>query len=248
MNSKPTYQPPYTITPAIVHLVARISEAVGRLIVLTDQSRALRLRRINRIRTIRGSLAIEGNTLNEAQITAILEGKRVIAPPREIQEVQNAIAAYDRFAQWNPEGAADLLEAHRILMAGLIDASGEYRRGSVGVMGGGEVIHLAPPGGSCSGFDDRSLPLAGCLRRASPDHQFGISLRVRVHPSFCRRQWPDGSSLAVLDSDSLEATVCRCSGGKPGPRTPGRLLPGIAKEHGSNRFSVFYRIHAQDDS
>ena len=145
MNSKPTYQPPYTITPAIVHLVARISEAVGLLTVLTDQSRALRLRRINRIRTIRGSLAIEGNTLSEAQITAIVEGKRVIAPPREIQEVQNAIAAYDRFDQWQSDVAADLLEAHQILMAGLIVEPGAYRRGSVGVMGGGEVIHLAPP-------------------------------------------------------------------------------------------------------
>ena len=82
-------------------------------------AKALRLRRINRIRTIRGSLAIEGNTLSEAQITAILDGKRVIAPPREIQEVHNAIAAYDRFEQWRPEVEAELLEAHRILMAGL---------------------------------------------------------------------------------------------------------------------------------
>ena len=99
MNGTSTYQPPYTITPAIVHLVARISEAVGRLTVLTDQSKVLRLRRINRIRSIRGSLAIEGNSLSEAQITAILEGKRVIAPPREIQEVHDAIGAYDRFEQ-----------------------------------------------------------------------------------------------------------------------------------------------------
>jgi Fic family protein len=88
MNSRRSYQPPYTITPAIVHLVARISEAVGRLTVIVDQPIPLRLRRINRIRTIRGSLAIEGNTLSEAQVTAILEGKRVIAPPREVQEVR----------------------------------------------------------------------------------------------------------------------------------------------------------------
>ncbi len=79
--TKSTYQPPYTITPDILNLVAAISEAIGRLTALTDQARALRLRRVNRIRTIRGSLAIEGNTLSEAQITAILDGKRVIAPP-----------------------------------------------------------------------------------------------------------------------------------------------------------------------
>lgn len=139
------YQPPYTITPEILNRVATISEAIGRLTVLTDQAKALRLRRINRIRTIRGSLAIEGNTLSEAQITAILEGKRVIAPPREVQEVKNALAAYDRFDTWKPETEKDLLEAHRILMSALIDEAGIYRRGGVGVMAGNQVIHMAPP-------------------------------------------------------------------------------------------------------
>ncbi|XSG83666.1 MAG: Fic family protein [Methylohalobius sp. ZOD2] len=140
-----TYQPPYTITPEILNRVAAISEAIGRLTVLTDQARALRLHRINRIRTIHGSLAIEGNTLSEAQITAILEGKRVIAPPREVQEVKNALAAYDRFDTWKPEAEKDLLEAHRILMSGLIDEAGIYRHGGVGVMAGQQVIHMAPP-------------------------------------------------------------------------------------------------------
>lgn len=139
------YQPPYTITPEILNRVAAISEAIGRLTVLTDQARALRLRRINRIRTIHGSLAIEGNTLSEAQITAILDGKRVIAPPREVQEVKNALAAYDRFHTWKPGVEKDLMEAHRILMSGLIDQAGVYRHGGVGVMAGQQVIHMAPP-------------------------------------------------------------------------------------------------------
>jgi Fic family protein len=145
MSDKPTYQPPCTITPAIVNLVAQISEAVGRLSAIADAVKTLRLRRINRIRTIRGSLAIEGNTLNEEQITAILEGKRVIAPPREIQEARNAIAAYDRFEEWRPDVEAELLEAHHILMAGLIDEAGIYRHGGVGVMAGAQLIHMAPP-------------------------------------------------------------------------------------------------------
>lgn len=139
------YQPPYTITLEILNRVAAISEAIGRLTVLADQSKALRLRRINRIRTIHGSLAIEGNTLSEAQITAILDGKWVIAPPREVQEVKNALAAYDRFDIWKPEAEKDLLEAHRILMSGLIDEAGLYRHGGVGVMAGQQVIHIAPP-------------------------------------------------------------------------------------------------------
>ncbi|MBF0244708.1 MAG: Fic family protein [Planctomycetes bacterium] len=137
--------PPYTITPAIVNLVAEISGTVGKLTVLSDASKALRLRLINRIRTIQGSLAIEGNTLSEEQITAILEGKRVIAPPKEVQEVKNALAAYERFGEWDPDSEASLLEAHRVLMSGLIDEAGAYRSGGVGVMAGGEVIHMAPP-------------------------------------------------------------------------------------------------------
>jgi Fic family protein len=139
------YQPPYTITPEILNRVAAISEVIGWLSVLTDQTRALRLRRINRIRTIRGSLAIEGNTLSEAQITAILDGKRVIAPPREVREVKNALAAYGWFDTWRPEAETDLLEAHRILMSGLINEAGRYRHGGVGVMAGSQVLHMAPP-------------------------------------------------------------------------------------------------------
>lgn len=161
------YQPPYTISPEILNRVAAISEAVGRLTVLTDKARTLRLRRINRIRTIHGSLAIEGNTLSEAQITAILEGKRVIAPPREVQEVKNALAAYDLFGTWKPEAEKDLLEAHRMLMSGLIDEAGLYRHGGVGVMAGQQVIHMAPPA-------DRVPQLMGNL--------FGWLAAADVHP------------------------------------------------------------------
>ena len=123
------YQPPYTITPEILERVVVISETIGRLTALADQARDLLLRRINRIRIIHGSLAIEGNTLSETQITAIVEGKRVIAPPREVQEVKNALAAYDRFDSWKPEVEKDLLEAHRLQMSGLIDEAGVYRHG-----------------------------------------------------------------------------------------------------------------------
>jgi len=139
------YQPPYTITSEILSQVAGISEAIGRLSVLTDTTLDLRLRRINRVRTIHGSLAIEGNTLSETQITAILDGKRVIALPREVQEVKNALAAYDRFDTWQPESEQDLIEAHRVLMSGLIDEAGRYRQGGVGVMAGEQVIHMTPP-------------------------------------------------------------------------------------------------------
>lgn len=95
----------------MLRLSSMISEAVGRLSVLEDEKN-LRLRRANRIRTIQGSLAIEGNTLSEEQITAILEGKRVIAPPKEIQEVRNAIKAYEQFETWKAISEKDLRDSN----------------------------------------------------------------------------------------------------------------------------------------
>ena len=145
MASKQPYQPPFTITPKILRLTGDIGEAVGHLSAEFDKAMELRLRRVNRIRTIQGSLAIEGNTLTEEQITAILNGKRVIAPPREVLEAKNAIAAYDHFTQWDPRNEKDLLEAHRIMMEGLLEKAGEYRRGGVGVVAGERVVHMAPP-------------------------------------------------------------------------------------------------------
>ncbi|TVQ29640.1 MAG: Fic family protein [Wenzhouxiangella sp.] len=142
--SKP-YQPPCSLTPAILNQVAGIAEQLGRLAVRLESDGDLRLRRLNRIRTIRGSLAIEGNTLSESQITAILEGKRVIAPPREIQEARNALEAYGLLPGWQPSQEGDLLRAHGTLMAGLVDDAGRWRSGGVGVMAGEEVIHMAPP-------------------------------------------------------------------------------------------------------
>ena len=146
MSTLPPYTPPCTITPAMLRLVAEIGEAIGRLSVLAEEDAvSLRLRRKNRIRTVQGSLAIEGNTLSESQITAILEGRRVLAPPREILEVRNALAGYEQLASWQQESEADLLNAHKMLMEGLLEDAGQYRSGGVGVMAGTEVIHLAPP-------------------------------------------------------------------------------------------------------
>ena len=139
------YSPPFMITPGIVADVAEIAERLGRSAVAAESAGTLRLRRVNRIRTIHGSLAIEGNTLSEQQITAILEGKPVIAPPREIQEVRNALLAYEHFPSWNPAGEEDLLGAHALLMTGLVERPGAYRHGGVGVMSGDQVVHMAPP-------------------------------------------------------------------------------------------------------
>lgn len=144
MNSvKKGYQPPFSITAKMIQLVAEISENIGRLSTEQEQIKAQRLRRINRIRTIHGSLAIEGNLLDASQIAAIIEGKRVIAPIREIQEARNAILAYEKLNHWYFTSEQNLLEAHYVLMKGLLDNAGSYRHSGVGVMDGEKVIHQA---------------------------------------------------------------------------------------------------------
>lgn len=139
------YRPPYTINSAILRLVGEIGEWIGRYSVAADASLSPRLRRSNRIRTIHASLAIENNTLTLEQVTAVLEGKRVLGLPREIQEVRNAFAAYENIDRWVSFSRNDLLEAHGILMAGLVDRPGEFRSGGVGVFHGERVVHMAPP-------------------------------------------------------------------------------------------------------
>ena len=145
MNSRTAAPPPpYKITPTILDLIERIGEAIGRAEEVSGRA-DLRLRRANRIKSIRGSLAIEGNTLTEEQISTIFDGKPVVAPLREIQEVRNAIKVYEKFTQWNPASQTDLLTAHEMLMVGLLDAPGHYRRGGIAVAGAGEVHHIDPP-------------------------------------------------------------------------------------------------------
>jgi Fic family protein len=104
-----------------------------------------KLRRQNRVRTIKDSLAIEGNTLNLEQVTAILEGKRVFGPKREIREVQNAVKLYEHLSEMDPGKVGDLIWAHGILMKGLAPDAGKFRAGAVGILKGQKVSHVAPP-------------------------------------------------------------------------------------------------------
>jgi len=147
--------PPFTITPAILDLLARIAEEVGRL-GLSDASTPApsspQLRRKNRIKSIHASLAIENNTLSLEQVTALIEGKRVLGPPKEVQEVKNAFAAYEGLVGWLPHRIADLLQAHALMMDGLVDRPGAFRSGGVGIAKGQTVVHLAPPAEMVTGL------------------------------------------------------------------------------------------------
>lgn len=140
--------PPYTITSSSLKQVAAISEWLGAHAAadeLVVGSLSPQLRRENRIRTIHASLAIENNTLSLEQVTDIIDGKTVIGPPRDIQEVHGAVSAYEKLDSWQPYMLEDLLDAHAILMRDLVEKPGCLRTGGVGVYQGGKVVHMAPP-------------------------------------------------------------------------------------------------------
>ena len=140
-----TYQPPFSITDSIVSSIASIAQKVGKAEAFNQLSRYPHLRKENRIRTIHSSLAIENNTLSLEQVTAVIEGKHVIAPPRELLEVQNAIEVYEMLDSLDPTSVDDLLSAHGVLMGGLVGEAGRFRNGNVGVFDGDELIHAGTP-------------------------------------------------------------------------------------------------------
>lgn len=139
------YTPPFTISAKAINLIAEISAQLERFVIRMEQADGIRLRKVNRMKTIHGTLAIEGNTLTEEQVTALLNGKHVVAPAKEVQEVRNAITAYDSFMDFNPYNYKDLLKAHGIMAMGLVDNPGHYRTEPVGVLGKEGIAHIAPP-------------------------------------------------------------------------------------------------------
>ena len=136
-------KPPFEITTSILNKVAEIAELVGRVSALQGLSASPVLRRANRIRTIYSSLAIEQNTLSLEQVTAVLDGKRIIAPPKDIAEVENAYAIYEMMESLDPYSVDDLLRAHGVMTRGLVEESGCFRSGPVGVVDGeGHILHF----------------------------------------------------------------------------------------------------------
>lgn len=136
-------KPPFEITNAMIDHVAEIAELVGRLTSTNQLLVNPTLRRTNRIRTIHGSLAIEQNTLTLEQVTAVLNGKQVLAPPKDIAEVKNAYEIYERLEELDPYSVDDLLTAHGIMMRGLVEESGVFRSRPVGVVDqAGHVLHF----------------------------------------------------------------------------------------------------------
>ncbi len=136
---------PYEITITILKCIASISEKIGEVNTKYLIKANPTLRKQNQIKTIHSSLSIEGNTLTEQQITAIIENKRVIGPEKDIIEVLNALEVYKNINKLKPYKEKDFLNAHKLLLNKLIEKPGKYRTQGVGIVKGSKVEHLAPP-------------------------------------------------------------------------------------------------------
>lgn len=139
------YEPPFERTDAIDAFCMEIAELVGMLSPQAPLATNPALHRELRIQTIYSSLMIEGNSLDERAVSAVLDGQRVLGDPRDILEVQNARAAYDLIPDLDPYSVDDLLRVHRVMMDGLVADAGRFRSGNVGVFDGGVLIHAGTP-------------------------------------------------------------------------------------------------------
>ena len=137
--------PPYDITPKILQLIGSISKKLGEVNANYLSKQSPQLRKQNRIKTIHSSLQIEGNTLTEEQITALIENKRVVGSQKDVFEVLNAIKVYEKLNKFDFLSEKSFLKAHRQLMSGLISSPGEYRKKGVGIVRGTKLEHVAPP-------------------------------------------------------------------------------------------------------
>ncbi|WP_461789279.1 Fic family protein [Pedobacter sp.] len=138
-------KPPYEITSKILKLVASISQKAGEVNAKYLVQQNPKLRKQNQIKTIHSSLSIEGNTLSEQQVTAIIENKRVAGPEKDIKEVLNALEVYKSLNNFNYTSEKDFLKAHQLLMNGLVVKAGIYRKEGVGIVKGAKLEHIAPP-------------------------------------------------------------------------------------------------------
>lgn len=139
------YKPPFTITNEILSYVSSISEKIGRITATGNLESRPHLRKNNRIKSIHSSLKIEANSLSLGQVRDVINGKVVLGEQKEIQEVKNAYAAYEKFTEINPYSIKDLKKFHGIMTKYVVEESGEFRRGEEGVFNGNQCIFMAPP-------------------------------------------------------------------------------------------------------
>lgn len=139
------YIPPYTISNKMLEYVSSISEKVGKINSHKELESKPHLRRNNRIRSIHSSLKIEANSLSLSEVRDAINGHLVLGNQKEIQEVKNAYAAYERIEEINPSSTTDLKKIYGIMTDRIVNESGVFRKGDEGVFSRDKCIFVAPP-------------------------------------------------------------------------------------------------------
>ena len=209
-----------------LRLVMDIAAALERYRIVMEGPAGVRLRKLNHIRTIRGTTAIEGNTLTEDQVTDIIAGKRVVGSKREIDEVKGAHAAYSKVEAFDPLSPRALLRAHALMTKGLVESPGKWRKCNVGV------------------FNAR---LAEAFKGRSAGEELHIPFCLRDDPSVSRRQREDGATLADCDTRPVESALLCPADREHGIVPPTPILPYASFGPGVGRCAGFRRFHARHD-
>lgn len=139
------YIPPYTITNEMLTKISNIMEKIGKLDNYTTLDKTPYLRKQTKINSVHSSLAIENNKLTIGQVKDVINGKTVIGPMKEIQEVKNAYKAYEMLNSIDPYSINELKKVHGIMTYLTVDESGEFRKGAEGVFDGDKCIFVCPP-------------------------------------------------------------------------------------------------------
>ncbi|MDR1084793.1 MAG: Fic family protein [Deltaproteobacteria bacterium] len=166
MTEQATYKPAFNITSQLLNLVAETAEDVGRYSSLSEEKLTPSVNRIRRLRAVRSSVAIEGNTLTMDQVLEVIRGEESAASPLEVEEVKNAFAAYEAMDSWDYSSQEDLLAAQRLMTSGLMEKPGRFRSSGAGVYNGDELVYTAPSAEKVPGL------VAGLFNwlSATPDH------------------------------------------------------------------------------
>ena len=146
------YIPPYTISEKMLEQVSSISEKIGRISGFAELASKPHLRRNNRIWSIHSSLVIEANSLSLSEVRDVINGHLVIGDQKEIQEVKNAYAAYEKIPEIDPTSLDDLKKIHGIMTNLTVQEAGVFRRGEEGVFSGDRCIFEAPPPNMVNGL------------------------------------------------------------------------------------------------
>ena len=98
----------------------------------------------SKIRSIHSSLAIEANSLSLFDVESISENKLILGKKDEVQEVKNAIEAYNHINEYNYKSENDLLKLHGLMLKYFDEDNGNYRNHGEGVKRKDEIIYMAP--------------------------------------------------------------------------------------------------------